>query len=107
MVRLMVFNIITGNRDDHAKNFSFLLDTEGMWKMAPAYDLTPSFGFGDEHSAMVNGKGKGITGKDLLAAASVADVSAVFVKEMIERARHAFAGFQSLVEKIRNGELPS
>lgn len=107
MVRLMVFNVVTGNRDDHAKNFSFLLDAKGMWKMTPAYDLTPSFGFGDEHSAMVSGKGKDITDKDLLTAASVADVSAAFVKEMIEQTRHVFAGFQSLVEKIRAGRFPS
>ncbi|MDL2307123.1 HipA domain-containing protein [Desulfovibrio sp. OttesenSCG-928-C06] len=92
MVRLMVFNVIAGNRDDDAKNFSFLLDAEGMWKMAPAYDLTPSFGFGDEHSAMVNGKGKEIEGNDLLAAASVADVSAVAVREMIEQTRRYLQG---------------
>lgn len=39
MFRLMVFNIIADNKDDHAKNFSFICD-DGLWHLAPAYDLT-------------------------------------------------------------------
>jgi serine/threonine-protein kinase HipA len=30
------------NRDDHAKNFSFLLPRNGQWQLAPAYDVTHS-----------------------------------------------------------------
>ncbi len=30
------------NRDDHAKNFSFLLPEYGAWELAPAYDITHS-----------------------------------------------------------------
>ena len=40
MYRLAVFNVLAHNRDDHAKNFSFLMDEKGEWKFAPAYDLT-------------------------------------------------------------------
>jgi serine/threonine-protein kinase HipA len=54
--RLMVFNILTGNRDDHASNFSFIY--KNGWKTAPAYDLTPSSGFYDHHSTTVAGQGK-------------------------------------------------
>lgn len=56
MFRLMVFNVITGNRDDHAKNFSFLCDN-GEWTLAPAYDLSPSNGFNGQHTTTINGKG--------------------------------------------------
>ena len=45
LVRLMAFNVRLGNQDDHSKNFSFLLDAKGRWRLAPAYDLTPSRGF--------------------------------------------------------------
>lgn len=31
MVRLMVFNVRSGNKDDHSKNFSFLLDRNNQW----------------------------------------------------------------------------
>jgi len=46
------------NRDDHAKNFSFLLDVDNAWKLAPAYDLTFSEGPGGEHSTTYLGEGK-------------------------------------------------
>jgi len=56
--KLAVFNLLTHNRDDHAKNFSFLLDYENNWKCSPAYDLTFSFGPGGEHSTTYLNEGK-------------------------------------------------
>ena len=41
MFRRMVFNIVCANKDDHAKNFSFLCEN-GKWTLAPAYDITYS-----------------------------------------------------------------
>lgn len=58
MFRLAVFNVLAHNRDDHAKNFSFLMDETGVWKLAPAYDLTFSSGPGGEQSTMVLGEGR-------------------------------------------------
>lgn len=55
--RLMVFNILSHNRDDHSKNFSFLMDESGSWSLAPAYDLTFSYGPRGEHSMTVLGEG--------------------------------------------------
>lgn len=40
IVKLMLFNAIFGNKDDHAANFSFLMNNIGKWAFAPAYDLT-------------------------------------------------------------------
>lgn len=45
------FNVLTGNMDDHAKNFSFIHD--GRWLLAPAYDLTFSRGIGEHTTAMM------------------------------------------------------
>lgn len=58
MARLMVFNALTHNHDDHAKNFAFLHD-QGRWTLAPAYDLTyaPVQGFADEHTTSFKGSG--------------------------------------------------
>jgi serine/threonine-protein kinase HipA len=36
---LTIFNFLTGNNDMHLKNFSMLLQPDGTWDMAPAYDL--------------------------------------------------------------------
>lgn len=58
MFSRMVFNILTDNKDDHAKNFSFIC-REGKWSLAPAYDLTlcPT-GYNGEHATSVNNHGK-------------------------------------------------
>ncbi len=57
MYRRMVFNILTGNKDDHAKNFSFIC-RNGKWELAPAYDLTRcTSGYHGEHATSVNGSG--------------------------------------------------
>lgn len=41
MFRRMVFNLVAVNKDDHAKNFSFIC-RDSKWELAPAYDLTYS-----------------------------------------------------------------
>lgn len=57
MFRRMVFNVITENRDDHAKNFSFIC-RNGEWSLSPAYDLTLSReGYHGEHATSVNNNG--------------------------------------------------
>jgi serine/threonine-protein kinase HipA len=38
--RRMVFNVAAVNHDDHTKNHAFLMDAEGRWSLAPAYDLS-------------------------------------------------------------------
>ncbi len=83
MVRRMIFNVRSGNRDDHSKNFSFLLTSKYEWRLAPAYDLTPSSGMNGEHTAAVNGKGRNISDSDLIAAAGTCGVAESRVREMI------------------------
>lgn len=61
MYRRMVFNYLTENKDDHCKNFSFLVMEEygtSVWRLAPAYDLTLCIeGYNGEHATSVNGTG--------------------------------------------------
>lgn len=62
MYRRMVFNYITDNKDDHCKNFSFVIlpgaNGTWNWRLAQAYDLTlSSEGYNGEHATSVNGKG--------------------------------------------------
>ena len=57
MLKRTYFNFVIDNRDDHAKNFSFLMDGKGRWRLAPAYDLVPSTG-GFEHMTALMGVGK-------------------------------------------------
>lgn len=37
--RRMVFNVVARNQDDHVKNIAFLMDQQGEWLLAPAFDV--------------------------------------------------------------------
>lgn len=56
--RRMVFNVLAHNRDDHTRQFSFLMNAEGEWRLAPAYDLTYAPGPGGEHYLDIEGEGR-------------------------------------------------
>ena len=101
MVRLMIFNVKAGNKDDHSKNFTFLLDKAGEWHLSPAYDLTRSSGINGEQTAMVNGKGCGITDEDLIKEAQRYNVSAGKVREMITQTEDALADYDRLMKELR------
>lgn len=67
----MVFNVLGGNVDDHAKNFSFTMDENGEWHISPAYDMiftvNPEGNFYEnEHSLSIVGKVDGITEEDFV-----------------------------------------
>jgi len=51
--RLMVFNYLIGNKDDHAKNFAFIY-RDGDWHFSPAYDLLPSDGINGYRTTSIN-----------------------------------------------------
>lgn len=53
--RLMAFNYLIDNKDDHAKNFAFIY-RDGGWHLAPAFDLLPSDGINGFHTTSINDK---------------------------------------------------
>lgn len=70
--RRMVFNVLAGNQDDHAKNHSFVMNQKGAWSLSPAYDISPTFGYG--HQMSINFKDKGVSEVDLLIMAERFDI---------------------------------
>lgn len=66
--RRMVFNVLARNNDDHTKNHAFLMDRNGRWSLAPAYDLCYSYDptgrFTSHHQMYINGKNDDFTWKD-------------------------------------------
>ena len=70
--RLMVFNYLIDNKDDHAKNFAFIY-REGDWHFAPAYDLLPSDGINGFRTTSINDRIEP-TKEDILAVAAKAGV---------------------------------
>ena len=49
----MAFNYLIENKDDHAKNFSFIYRNDN-WHLSPAYDLLPSSGMNGFHTTTIN-----------------------------------------------------
>ena len=92
----MVFNVKSGNKDDHSKNFSFLLNEKNQWLLAPAYDLTSSAGINGEQTCMVNGKGRDITDADLIKTATAVGVTEADTKNIIEQVNNALYQYKIL-----------
>jgi serine/threonine-protein kinase HipA len=92
--RMAVFNVLAHNRDDHSKNFSFLMDAKGLWKLAPAYDLTFSQSSYGHHSTSVNGESKNPTVKHLLDLANHFGLNDA--KYIIEEVSDAINNFENL-----------
>jgi serine/threonine-protein kinase HipA len=81
--RRMVFNVIARNQDDHVKNIAYTMNQQGLWSLAPAYDVAYSYNpFGDwtaQHQMSINGKRDNFNLDDLRACAATA---------MMKRGRH-------------------
>jgi len=95
MFTLAVFNVLAHNRDDHARQFSFIMQRDGTWHMAPAYDLTWSAGPSGEHSSTVLGHGKDIGREQLIALATKADIKDQDAGQIIDRAQSAITNWKT------------
>lgn len=100
MFQLAVFNVMAHNRDDHSKNFSYLMDEEGQWRLSPAYDLTFSSGPGGEQSTMVMGQGRNPGAKDLKKLGEAAKLSPKRVDEIINQTKSALSQWNKLAHQF-------
>jgi serine/threonine-protein kinase HipA len=70
MFRRMTFNVVARNHDDHTKNHSFIMDRNGTWRLAPAYDLCYAYSeqgrWTSQHQMSINGKRSDFTYNDLI-----------------------------------------
>ena len=81
--RLMAFNYLIGNKDDHAKNFAFIY-RDGGWYFAPAYDLLPSDGINGFRTTSINDSIEP-TKEDLFAVATQAGLDKKEAEKCFER----------------------
>ena len=91
--RRMVFNIVARNQDDHVKNIAFLMDKQGRWTLAPAFDVTysynPSGSWPATHQMTLNGKRDGFTTEDFRACAKSALMKRGRAKAIVEEVQGA------------------
>lgn len=100
----MVFNVLARNADDHSKNFSFLMTSDGTWHLSPAYDLTYGVdlsvpAFLNRHSITINGKNEDITRKDLEAVAQRNDIQDY--KALIDMVSNAVNKFREYATELK------
>lgn len=93
---LMVFNIAVHNKDDHAKNFSFIHEREGNWWLAPGYDLTFNSGMNNQHTTAINGSGNP-TRKDIQAIANAHGIDDW--ENIMDKVLTATASWQKVAKK--------
>ena len=97
ILRLAAFNVYSHNRDDHSKNFSWLMDEFGNWTFAPAYDLTYSSTGIDEHCTRVAGEGARPGRKNLLELAK--DFSINKPNEVINQVQEALSKWSTVAKE--------
>ncbi len=90
----MIFNVMAHNRDDHVKNFAFMMDEHQEWTLTPAYDLVYSKGPGGEHSMTIAGEGRSPGKKEIVKLGQKTGVSAGRINEMIEQVASAVERWQ-------------
>lgn len=99
MYRHAVFNVMSHNRDDHAKNFSFVMDSKGEWKLSPAYDITFSSGPNGQQSTMVLGEGKDPSSENLRALGKRAKLDNKTIVQIIESTQDALGEWKTLARQ--------
>jgi serine/threonine-protein kinase HipA len=99
--RQMVFNIFAHNRDDHSKNFSFLMDKEGKWKVSPAYDLTFSSGPVGQHSTTILGEGKNPSISHMLKLAELVSIKPKTAITIIDEVKAAVSKWKKFADESK------
>jgi serine/threonine-protein kinase HipA len=89
--RRMAFNVFAHNRDDHVKNFSYLMRRNGEWALAPAYDLVFSHGPGGQHTMALGGEAERPGTGDMLRVAEASAIGGSRTLEIIEQVRDVVA----------------
>jgi serine/threonine-protein kinase HipA len=95
-----VFNVVFNNRDDHPKNFSYVMSASGRWTLAPAYDVTFCEGPGGYHEMDVMGEALAVDRAALLGLASEAEVAADTADSLIDRFCKVAEQFSEIAEAM-------
>lgn len=95
-----VFNIAFNNRDDHPKNFAYIMSSEGRWKLAPAYDVTFCEGPHGYHQMDVMGEALTISRADMLRLAIEAEVSTEAANKIIDDICNIARQFSAIATRL-------
>lgn len=97
--RRMLFNVLACNQDDHAKNFSFLMDSNGNWRLSPAYDLTYTLTRLGGNWTSVQGKRAAIRYDDFLQLAELMGLNKKEFDHLLETVKDAVQHWPTLAKE--------
>ncbi|MBR7214161.1 type II toxin-antitoxin system HipA family toxin [Pseudomonas sp. B2021] len=95
-----VFNVAFNNRDDHPKNFAYIMSQGGQWRLSPAYDVTFCEGPGGYHQMDVMGEALSISRTQLLRLAEEAEVPPDLAGSMIDGICEVARRFSAIAENL-------
>jgi serine/threonine-protein kinase HipA len=95
-----VFNVAFNNRDDHPKNFAYLMSPDGKWKLAPAYDVTFCEGPYGYHQMDVMGEAQAISRADMLRLAVEAEMPPEASSRIIDGICDVASQFAAIAENL-------
>ena len=100
--RRMVFNVIARNQDDHVKNIAFLMDKQGNWSLAPAFDVTysyhPAGRWTSSHQMTLNGKRDGFELADFIAVEKIAGLKRGQAKAILHDVQHVVSRWRDFAD---------
>lgn len=99
-VERVVFNVAFNNRDDHPKNFAWLMSRAGQCQLSPAYDVTFCEGPGGYHQMDVMGEALAIDRRVLLRLAEEVEVLPQRAGQIIDGIIEVANQFSAIAEKI-------
>ena len=100
LFKRMVLNILISNYDDHAKNFAYLMNKNGIWRLSPAYDITYSKGLLKSHTTTVCGKDLDITRADVLEIAKAQGIKSTTATKILDKCIEVVRTFEEKAKEI-------
>lgn len=98
LYRRVAFNICIGNVDDHFRNHSFLLGTEG-WSLSPAYDMNPTNEF--SQALLINKNSSESDLKSLLRACEDYMIESSTARDIIVKVQETVAHWKQCADQAR------
>lgn len=105
--RRMVFNVMARNCDDHTKNFAFLMDKSGKWRISPAYDIChayrPESEWVSKHALSINGKRSDFEKRDLMIVAQQMNIKKA--EQIIDQIANTVSNWEFYADKVNVDKL--
>lgn len=100
LFRRACLNVLACNRDDHLKNFAFLMGPDGRWRLAPLFDFTFHAGPNGWQTLSVSGEGQHPRREHLLKLADQVELRPRDAADIMAQTCDAVAGFGKRANRL-------